>query len=94
MDKDFFSNFDQRKNEFAGRAGLDPGEIRAEILLGTGQAFVLDAVVDARDGWIQIDVRDAEDDEQIRSIVTPYYQIQHVRFVKQRPRVGRAGFGL
>jgi len=94
MDKDFFSSFDQRKGEFAGRVGLDTSEVRAEILLGTGQVYVLDAVVDARDGWIQIDVRDVEDDELVRSIVTPYYQIQHVRFVKQRPRVGRAGFGL
>lgn len=92
MNKAFFDSFEQRRNEFGQRHELGEG-VRAEVVLGNGRAFVLDRIVDSSDEWIQLDVRELDDEAQVRSIVLPYYQIHHVLFTKPRARAGHTGFG-
>jgi len=91
MDKNFFENIDARKKEAAGRAGIGD-EVRAVLVLGSGRSLVLDKVVEAADGWIQLDAHDTEDEDRPMSVVMPYYQIQAVVFEKPRPRSRHPGF--
>ena len=93
MNKDFFTSFDTRLSGFADRAGIGADDVRAEVVLGNGRVFILDTIVETDDGWVQLDVRDADDEQTLRSIVLPYYQIHHVLFSKKRARVGATGFG-
>ncbi|HEX9775875.1 MAG TPA: hypothetical protein VGB83_09900 [Actinomycetota bacterium] len=90
MDKTFFETFEQRKTAFAERAGIADG-VRAELNLNGGRAYILDRVVETGDAWVQIDVRDMDDESSVRSVVLPYYQIHHVLLVRERAR--HAGFG-
>jgi len=92
MDKDFFGAFEQRRSAFAERAGYELAEVRAQVILGNGRTYIVDAVVEAADSWVQLDVRDVDTEEQLRSLMLPYYQITHVLFIKHRARVAQAGF--
>jgi hypothetical protein len=92
MNKDFFNSFDKRTEAFASRAGLGPDDVRTEIVLASGRAFVIDTIVETDDGWIQLDVHEPDDESVIRSMVLPYYQIHHVLFLKRKARVGSTGF--
>ncbi len=90
MDKAFFETFDQRKKDFAGRAGLGE-EVRAELVLGNGRIIVVDKIVDSGDGWLHVDGFDVDVEDKLLSVVLPYYQINHVIFMRPKPR-GQAGF--
>jgi len=91
MDKQFFEAFDQRKKEFAERAG-EGEEVRAELILGNGRVYLIDRIVDTTDAWLQADVHDSEDETRQLSIVLPYYQITEVLFERPKPRTRHAGF--
>ena len=90
MDKGFFDQFDQRKKDFASRAGLGD-EVRAELILGNGRIFVVTDLVEVSDGWLHADGYDADDETNLKSLVLPYYQINHVLFMRPRPK-SQAGF--
>ena len=91
MDKSFFETFEDRKKEFAGRAG-SAEEITAELVLGNGRVYRVDKIVETADAWIHVDVHEAEDDTRQQSIVLPYYQITQVLFSGPKPRTRHAGF--
>lgn len=91
MDKDFFATFEQRKKDFAERAGIqDP--VRAEMVLTTGRIYVVETIVETADAWLHIDGRDTADEAIPVSLVLPYHQISHVLFVKPKVRMRQAGF--
>jgi len=92
MDKAFFESFDERRAGFAARAGYPAEEVRAHVILGNGRAYALEAVVEAADAWLHLDVREIDDDT-LRSIMLPYYQIHHLVFLRERAR-GGTGFNL
>lgn len=92
MNKAFFESFEQRKQDFAARVGLQ-GDVRAELVTTTGRAYMIDRIVEAADAWVHLDVRDIAEDEIPLSIVLPYFQINFVQFLKPKPRMRQAGFG-
>lgn len=87
MDKQFFSSIDERKGAFAKRAGVSGDEVRAELLLGSGRSYFLEQVVETSDSWVHIDVRDMIGEQELHSIVLPYYQITHLMFIRHKARV-------
>ena len=91
MDKKFFETFEDRKKEFAGRAG-EGEDVRAELVLGNGRIYLIDKIVETTDGWLHADVRDTEDETRPLSVVLPYYQISQVLFERPKPRMRHAGF--
>jgi hypothetical protein len=91
MDKNFFETFEDRKKEFAGRAG--EGEaVKAELVLGNGRIYQIDKIVETADGWLHADVHEPEDESRQLSVVLPYYQITQVLFERPKPRMRHAGF--
>lgn len=91
MDRDFFATFEQRKRDFAGRAGIqDP--VRAEMVLTTGRIYVIETVVETADSWLHVDGRDTAEETTPVSLVLPYHQISHVVFLKPKVRMRQAGF--
>lgn len=90
MDKEFFENLEQRKQDFIDRAGVDG--VRAEMTLGNGRSFVIERVVSTADAWLQVDGHDPADDTVPLSLTLPYWQVSFVSFIKERPRMKRAGF--
>jgi hypothetical protein len=91
MDKKFFETFDERKKEFAGRAG-EGDEVTAELILGNGRIYKIDKIVETTDSWLHADVHETEDDARQLSVVLPYYQITQVLFERPKPRMRHAGF--
>ena len=90
MDKAFFESFEQHKKEFASRAGLGD-EVRAELVLGSGRVMLVDKIVETTDAWLHVDAFEIDDEDKLISIVLPYYQINHVVFMKPKPKP-QAGF--
>jgi hypothetical protein len=90
MDKSFFESFDQRKKDFAARAGVGD-EVRAELVLGSGRILVVDKIVETADGWLHVDGYDVDAEDKLLSLVMPYYGINHVLFMKPKARP-QAGF--
>src|SRR5438067_8225758 len=45
MDKSFFATFEDRKKEFAGRAG-EGEDVKAELVLGNGRIYQVDRIVE------------------------------------------------
>jgi hypothetical protein len=91
MDKKFFETFEDRKKEFAGRAG-EGEDVTAELILGNGRTYKIDRVVETTDSWVHVDVHETEDDVRQLSVVLPYYQITQVLFERPKPRMRHAGF--
>ena len=91
MDKTFFESFENRKSEFAGRAG-EGEEVTAELILGNGRIYRVDKIVETTDSWLHADVHEADDDSRQLSVVLPYYQITQVLFERPKPRMRHAGF--
>ncbi|HJU23070.1 MAG TPA: hypothetical protein VJ891_11235 [Casimicrobiaceae bacterium] len=91
MDKQFFETFDDRKKEFAGRAG-EGEEVTAELVLGNGRIYRVDKIVETTDSWLHADVHEPDDDSRQLSVVLPYYQITQVLFERPKPRMRHAGF--
>jgi hypothetical protein len=90
MDKDFFSAITDRRDAYTRHVGVDDAVI--EITFHTGRVVILVGVIDASEGWLQIEVRDKLDEETVISLATAYHQIANVQFVPRRQRLGRAGF--
>jgi hypothetical protein len=91
MDKKFFETFEDRKKEFAGRAG-EGEEVTAELILGNGRIYKIDKIVETTDSWLHADVHETEGDARQLSVVLPYYQITQVLFERPKPRMRHAGF--
>ena len=91
MDKAFFETHADRQARFLERAGYPADQVRTEVVLGTGRTYILDAIVETADTWVQLDVREVESDTLL-SIMLPYYQIHHVALVRSRARVPQTGF--
>ncbi len=91
MDKKFFESFEERKQEFAGRAG-DGDDVTAELILGNGRIYKIDKIVETTDGWLHVDVHETDDDARQLSVVLPYYQITQVLFERPKPKMRHAGF--
>ena len=91
MDKNFFETFEDRKSEFAGRAG-EGEDVKAELILGNGRIYQIDRIVETADSWLHADVHEPEDDTRQLSVVLPYYQITQVLFERPKPRMRHAGF--
>ena len=91
MDKQFFEAFDERKKEFAGRAG-EGEEVTVELILGNGRIYRVDRIVETTDSWLHADVHETEDDSRQLSVVLPYYQITQVLFERPKPKMRHAGF--
>jgi hypothetical protein len=91
MDKSFFETFEDRKNEFAGRAG-EGEDVTAELILGNGRIYQVDRIVETTDSWLHADVHEPEDESRQLSVVLPYYQITQVLFERPKPRMRHAGF--
>jgi hypothetical protein len=87
MDKTFFTTIEDRRKAFAERAGITVEDVRAELLLGSGRTYFLEQVIEAGDGWVHLDVRDMIGEQDLHSIVLPYYQITHLMFIKHKVRV-------
>ena len=93
MNRDFFSTFEQRKQDFASRTQVE-GDVRAELILGAGRAFAIARVIDVADAWVQIDAHDLADlEETPLSLSLAYHQIAYVQFVKPKQKMKKAGFG-
>ncbi|MFP5224720.1 MAG: hypothetical protein ACLGH3_04045 [Actinomycetota bacterium] len=90
MNKDFFSSLDQRREDFAGR--VDAPSVAVDVALHSGRVIKVESVTEAAEGFLQIDGVDRNDLETPLSVAVPYHQIASVVFVKERPRMGRAGF--
>jgi len=91
MDKKFFETYEDRKKEFAGRAG-EGEEVTVELILGNGRIYKIDKIVETTDTWLHADVRETDDDSVQLSVVLPYYQITQVLFARPKPRMRHAGF--
>lgn len=91
MNKDFFENLEKHQADFNGRLE-NPENVRTELVLTTGRAFVVDKVVEASDTWVQLDGLDPADEETPLSLVVPYHQIGHVAFVKRKSKGRSTGF--
>ena len=59
MDKQFFEAFDERKKEFAGRAG-EGEEVTAELILGNGRIYRVVRIVETTDSWLHADVHETQ----------------------------------
>jgi len=90
MDRDFFSSISDRRDAYAKRAGIDDPLI--ELTFHTGRVVILETVIDAGDGWLQIEAHDQLDETTTISLATAYHQIASVQFVPRKHRMGRAGF--
>lgn len=90
MDKAFFESFEQRKKDFSSRAGLAE-DVRAELVLGSGRILVIDKIVETADGWLHVDAFDVDQEDKLMSVILPYYQINHLLFMKPKPKP-QAGF--
>lgn len=91
MNKAFFDELEARRREFSERAGF-PTEARTELLLNSGSSYVVERIVEAADGWVQLDVRNAADESDLVCLSLPYYQINQVTFVKPKQSPRQAGF--
>jgi hypothetical protein len=91
MDKAFFDSFDERRLRFAERAGYQADDVQVQVILGNGRVYLLAGVVEAADTWLHLDVREM-DDQALRSVMLPYYQVHHVLFQRERSGSGLAGF--
>lgn len=89
MNKEFFSSFDERKNDFATRNAIT-GDVHAELMLSTGRVFVVNRVIEATSDWVSIEGHDI-DDLTSTGLVLPYYQITHISLMKSKPQ-RMAGF--
>jgi hypothetical protein len=90
MNKDFFATLDERREAFATR--VDAPSVSVAVALHSGRIINLTSVAEAADGFIQIDGVDRNDADTPLSVAVPYHQIASVLFVKERPKMGRAGF--
>lgn len=91
MDKVFFDTLGDRHARFLERADYPAEQVRTEVVLGTGRTYIFESVVETTDAWVQLDVREVDDDTLL-SITLPYYQIHHLAFVRSRARVPQTGF--
>lgn len=90
MNNDFFSSLEQRTKDFAGRTQVGD-HVKIEVVLTSGRTYVLQAVVEATEAWLQFDGHEASVEDVPVSLSLPYHQISHVIFSKQKAR-GTAGF--
>ena len=90
MDRDFFSSISDRRDAFAKRHKIEDPII--ELTFHTGRVVILETVIDAGDGWLQIEAHDPLDEETTLSLATAYHQIATVQFIPRKHRMGRTGF--
>ncbi|MFA5890502.1 MAG: hypothetical protein WDA27_06075 [Actinomycetota bacterium] len=91
MNKTFFDEFEARRREFSERAGYSTNA-RVELVLNSGGTYVVEQVVEASDGWVQLDVRNAAEEAELVGLSLPYYQINQVLFLKPKQASRQAGF--
>lgn len=90
MDRDFFSSISDRRDAYAKQTGIEHALI--EVTFHSGRVVILERVVEAGEGWLQIEARDKLDEETVINLATAYHQIASVQFVPRKQRMGRAGF--
>jgi hypothetical protein len=93
VNREFFESLGARAKEFGQGAGLGT-DIRAELWLSTGRVFVIKRIVEAADGWVQMECWDPVGEVELVALSLPYHAINHVILMKPKSRARESGFKL